>query len=164
MVRLDAVAERKAPPYLTEAWHLHREHLLALRIVQVVKEEVEVQVVLDLAHDAVERQEAVGANPEEDAVILDDGRGREDRRLRADGVELEHRRAADVGAANETVGRPEQAGRAVAGAAAQWHRLDDLLTSDVGVARARAGEVRRGVWHGPRRVAIVAECERVRRQ
>ena len=78
VVRLDAVAEREAPPYLAEARNLICEHLLALRVVQVVEEEVEVQVVLDFAHDAVERQEAVSTDPVEDAVILDDAVGRQD--------------------------------------------------------------------------------------
>ena len=134
VVRLGAVAEREAPPYLTKAWNLIRKHLLALRVVQIVEEEVEVHVVLNLAHDAVEHQEAVGADPVEDAVILDDAVGRQDRRLCADCVELEYWRAADVGAANEAVGRPEQARGAVARSAAQWHGPDDLLACDVRIA------------------------------
>ena len=134
MVWLGAVAEREAPPYLAEARHLHGEHLLTLLVVQIVEEEVQVDVVLDLAHDTVEHQEAVCADPVEDAVILNDAAGRQDRRLRADGVELEYRRAADVAGTDEAVCRPEQARRAVARSAAQWHAFDDLLTSDVRIA------------------------------
>ena len=73
MVRLKAVAEGEAPPDLAKARHLHREHLLALRVIQIIEEEVRVQVVLDLTHDAVEHQETVSADPIKDAVVLNDG-------------------------------------------------------------------------------------------
>ena len=109
--RLDRVTARVAPPDLAVARHLHRKHLLALRLVQSVEEVVQVEVVLDLAHDAVEHQEAIGAHPVEDAVILNDRVRAEDGALRADRVELEHGAAADERRAHQRVGRPEQARR-----------------------------------------------------
>ena len=70
MIRLSAVAKREAPPDLAEAGHLERKHLLTLRVIEVIEEEVDVHVVLDLAHDAVEHQEAIHAQPVEDAALI----------------------------------------------------------------------------------------------
>ena len=71
MRRLRRVAARVAPPDLAVARHLEGKHLLAVLRVQTVEEVVQVQVVGHFAHNAVEHQEAIGADPVKDAVILD---------------------------------------------------------------------------------------------
>ena len=157
---LGGVAVGEAPPDLAPAGVLEAENLLALGVVEFVEEPVEVEVVRNLAHDTVVGEEPVGPDPVVDAVVLDHGLARQDRRAVGDRVELEDRGAADIGGAHEGVDRPEQA-RHGAVAAARQHALHDLLVGDVGVARACPDPVVRIVLRRPRHVAVVAVDEHV---
>ena len=98
------------PPDFPKARNLLRPHLLALSVVQIVKEVVLVEVVLQLFDYAVVHQESINANPVVDAVVLDDALAGKNGGLACDDVIAPVERAGRSANSNSggVIGHPDQ--------------------------------------------------------